>query len=163
MSVLHGARQVVLVSCRGSAEILGKKVEKDNIMALDWHMPTSFQPQMYAISVGKQRFSAGMISKSKCFAVNFMPAGMQKEIVLCGTNTGARADKFKLCSFSKLQCSTIDCPRIKEAIGYLECEVVSEIETGDHIIFVAKVSKSELLQDKKRLYHVEGDMFTTTG
>jgi len=62
----------------------------------------------------------------------------------------------------KEEAETIDCPRIRGALGYLECQVEKEIEVGDHILFIAKVTKTHLKQKAKRLFHLFNDKFTTT-
>jgi len=41
-------------------------------------------------------------------------------------------------------------------------KVKKEIEVGDHILFVAEVTKSELRKKGKRLFHLFADQFTTT-
>lgn len=151
MSELTGARQVVLVTSRHEG--------KDNIITLAWHMQTSFEPELYAVSIGKSRFSCGMIEKSKCFCINFMPASLKKEIIHCGSCSGRSHDKFGETKLEKEECEKINCPRIKEALGYAECSLVKEIDTGDHVIFVGKVLKSKILKKGKRLFHIEGDKF----
>ena len=65
MSELTDPRQVILVSSRAEMDILGKKELKDNIITLAWHMPVSFNPKLYAIAIGKTRFS--------CVANKFKP------------------------------------------------------------------------------------------
>jgi flavin reductase (DIM6/NTAB) family NADH-FMN oxidoreductase RutF len=161
MSSINGPRQVILVTTRANVDIMGREQSKDDIITLAWHMPTSFNPTLYAISVGKTRFSSKLIKTSKVFAVNFMPSSLKKEIIYCGSMSGEHLDKFKETRLDKVEAETIDCPRIKQAMGYLECEVVKEIDTGDHVIFVGKVLKSELVNEEKRLYHIGGDKFTT--
>ena len=151
MSGLTGARQVVLVTSRYK--------DKDNIIALAWHMRTSFEPELYSISVGKSRFSYGVIKKSRCFCVNFMPASLKKEIVYCGSCSGRSHDKFAETKLQKEECEKINCPRIKQALGYAECSLVEEVDTGDHAIFIGKVLKSKVLKKGKRLYHIEGNKF----
>ncbi|MBW2963838.1 flavin reductase family protein [Candidatus Woesearchaeota archaeon] len=155
-------QQVVLVTARGKAELLGKTLMKDNIITLAWHTPLSFSPELYGISVGKTRFTCKLIQDSKVFAVNFISHDMKDKAVICGTNSGAAIDKFDKCGFTKEECESIDCPKIKEASAVLECEVVDSFETGDHIFFVGKVHKSEQRNDKKRLFHKGGNDFTTT-
>jgi len=147
-------RQVILVTCRANG--------KDNVFTLDWHTPLSFQPMMYAISVGKSRYSLELIRTSKCFVVNFMPAEFEKEIYYCGSHSGRNVDKFEICNFEKENAKKIDCPRIKQAIGYLECKVVEELEAGDHVLFVAKIVHAELKKRTHRLFHLWGNKFTTT-
>ncbi|MCX6709452.1 MAG: flavin reductase family protein [Candidatus Woesearchaeota archaeon] len=165
-SEIFNPMQTVLVSSRGSSSQPHLRQRKDgdidNIMAIDWHMPVSFKPALYAISVGKTRFSFGIIESSKVFAVNFMPAEKRDAILFCGRKTGATTDKFHDSGLTKLECSSIDCPRIKEACAFLECEVVNEIEEGDHVIFIGKVLNGEILNLEKRAFHLRDDDFTTT-
>lgn len=154
-------RQTILVSCEAETEVMGKKAVKKNIITLDWHMPLSFEPEMYAISVGKTRFSLELIKKSKCFVVNFMPLSLKDKALYCGRHSGQYVDKFKESGLTEAEAEKIHCPRIKEALAFLECEVVEEVETGDHVVFIAKVVNMKEKKKGKRLFHVKGDRFGT--
>lgn len=131
ITALSNPRQTILVTSRYQG--------KDNIITMDWHTPLSFAPMMYAIAVGKTRFSCDLIKNSKVFVVNFISRDFEKE----------EAEK-------------IDCPRIKQALGFLECKVVDELEVGDHVLFLGEVLNSNLKSRDKRLFHLWGDNFTTT-
>ncbi len=155
-------RQVVLVSSRAEAEVMGKRQEKQDIITLSWSMPVSFQPELYAIAVGKQRFSYRLIKESGVFCVNFMPYELKDKALFCGRNTGEHMDKFSESGFTPEECEKIHCPRIKEALAFMECEVKDEIEAGDHAIFIGEVMKSAEKKKGKRLFHLGGDRFTTT-
>lgn len=154
ITTLTNPRQTVLVTCRHKG--------KDNIITLDWHTPLSFYPMMYAISVGKTRYSLGLIRSSKVFVVNFMSHEHEKEVLFCGRHSGKNYDKFVETGLTREEAAKIDCPRIKEALGFLECKVVNEVEAGDHILFIAEVVSSDLNKEGKRLFHIWGDKFTTT-
>ncbi|PJA84377.1 MAG: hypothetical protein CO145_01290 [Candidatus Nealsonbacteria bacterium CG_4_9_14_3_um_filter_37_13] len=154
ITTLTNPRQTILLTCRFQG--------KDNVMTLDWHTPLSFEPMIYAVSIGKTRFSLNLVRKSKVFVVNFMSKDFEKEILFCGRHSGRNFDKFKETGLEKEEVETIHCPRIKQALGYLECQVIKEIETGDHILFIAEVKKAELKQKGKRLFHLFADKFTTT-
>jgi len=162
MSSITNPRQTVLITSREEMTILGKEQAKDNVFTIDWHMPTSFKPLLYAISVGKSRFTCEMIKKSKVFVVNFIPLSLKKEALFCGRHSGEHIDKFRETGLTKEEADSIDCPRIKEAAAYLECEVINEIETGDHVIFIGKAVNSGHKRDEKRLFHLTKDGFTTT-
>lgn len=163
MPAITNPRQTILVSCRGKASLLGNDVVKDNIITLSWHMPVSFEPMIYAIAIGKTRYSAKLIGQSKVFCINFVPFSMEKVAALCGRNSGENVDKFEDYNILKEESKSIDCPRLKEAIGYMECEVINEVEAGDHIIFFGKVLHSELKDERaSRLFQVGGTDFTTT-
>jgi len=154
ITTLTNPRQTILLTCRAG--------KIDNIMTLDWHTPLSFEPMMYAVSIGKTRFSLNLVRKSKVFVINFMSKDFEKEILFCGRYSGKNIDKFKETGLEKEEAETINCPRIKQALGYLECKVEKETEVGDHILFIVRVTKAELKQKAKRLFHLFADKFTTT-
>jgi len=154
ITTLTNPRQTILLSCGAEG--------KENVMTLDWHTPLSFQPMMYAVSIGKTRYSLEIIRKSKVFVVNFVPKELEKVVLYCGTHSGRNIDKFEEAGLEKEEAETVDCPRIKQALGYLECKVEKEIEVGDHVLFIARVTNSFLKKEGKRLFHLFGDKFTTT-
>ena len=149
---IYNPRQVIIVSSRYEG--------KDNAMTLSWHSPASFNPELYSIYVGKQRYSYGMIKKSRCFCVNFISADDKGLALLAGRKSGRDVDKFG--EIDKEECSKIDCPRLKKAVAYIECELVDESEAGDHAIFVGKAVYKKEVKRGDRLFQVEGDTFTTT-
>jgi len=155
-------RQTVLVSCRAEAEILGKETVKNNLITLDWHIPLSFDPELYGIAVGKTRFSCELIQKSGVFCINFMPYSLAKEVLFCGRISGKHTDKFKESGLSMEECEKIDCGRVAEAAAFLECEIVEEVETGDHAFFIGRVVNSGVKKHAKRLLHLSKDEFTTS-
>ena len=157
MSELTDPRQVVLVTSREEMEVMGKKEVKDNIITIAWHMPVSFNPNLYAISIGKTRFSADIIKKSKAFVVNFIGYELKKEALTCGTKSGNHIDKFEEAGLTKEEAESVDCPRVKEALAYMECEVINEVDAGDHIIFIGNVVNSKVKKDGKRLFQRAGD------
>ena len=80
-------RQTILVT----TELEGK----DNIITLDWHMPVSVKPLLYAICIGKKKFSRKLIDDSGVFAVNFVPYKLKDAAIFCGRNSGEHIDKFE--------------------------------------------------------------------
>ena len=128
---------------------------KKNIMPIDWHMPLSFSPKLYAISLEKKNYTIELINKSGCFCVNFMSAEFEKEILECGRTSGVNADKFELTNFKTEIGKSINVPVLVNALGILECNVINTVDAGDHVLFIAKVIHEKLHPDqsKKQLYH----------
>ncbi|MFH0874383.1 MAG: flavin reductase family protein [archaeon] len=155
-------RQTVLVSCRGKTVHFGKEIIKDNLIAVDWHMPLSSSPMLYAVAISNNRFSYELIHKSCVFGVNFMPYELLKEVLFCGRNSGRMQNKFEKSGLTQIEAKKIDCCMVNEACAQLECEVIEEITTGDHIQFIGKVLYSGVNRQTKRLFHIIGDDFTTT-
>jgi flavin reductase (DIM6/NTAB) family NADH-FMN oxidoreductase RutF len=159
---LINPRQTVLVSCRGTVDIFGKPTEKDNLIAVDWHMPLSFKQGMYGISIGKKKFSASLIRASKVFCVNFMQFSQSGKVLFCGRHSGQFIDKWKDTGLTKGEASKVDCPVIPDCCGWLECKVIQELDTGDHFTFIAEIVHTQLVDpDMERLFHTEGDSFGT--
>jgi flavin reductase (DIM6/NTAB) family NADH-FMN oxidoreductase RutF len=161
MSELTGPRQVILVTCRGhyKKEYSNETEEKDAIMAAAWHMPVSKEPFLYAVSIKKTSFCHKLIDQSEVFAVNFMSNDHLEAIKFCGTTSSQHIDKFKQTNLTKEESDKIDCPRIKESIGYLECQVKQKIPIGDHTIFIGHVHNHKLKYEKSRIFHITQDKF----
>ncbi|MBR9690196.1 flavin reductase [Candidatus Woesearchaeota archaeon] len=155
-------QQTVIVSCVGTKRIMGKEEKIDNMIVLDWHMPGSFDPALYIISIGKTRFSLDLVRETGVFAVNFMAREFEEQVMFCGSNTGLKFDKYKETGLTPIDCEKIDCKYVKEAEAVLECEVIDEFETGDHVCFVGKILKFHTFGNKPRLLHLGGRDFTTT-
>jgi len=141
-------RQVVLITSRLD--------NMDNVLPIDWHMPLSFFPKLYCICLESKNFSSEVIKVSKCFAVNFMSAEYEDQILMSGRISGTDADKFKLTGFEKIAAAKIDVPLIKNALGWLECEVIQKIITGDHTLFIGRVVYENIERNntKEQLYHI---------
>jgi len=161
MQPIPNPRHVVLITSRGRAKVMGKEIEKDNVMALDWQTQVSFSPLLWTISVGKTRFTSQLISQARCFCINFMPYSMKDIVLKAGSMSGEHTDKFKELGLEKDECEKIECPKLRAATGIIECEVENIIEAGDHYIYIGKVLKSNV-RDDKRLLHISNDKFTTT-
>ncbi len=152
--------QTVLVTSRGRAAVLGLEALKDNIITMNGHMCVSFDPMLYAISVGKTRFSRKLIDESKVFIVNFISAELKDAAMFCGTHSGEHIDKFDKSGLTREDGTSVDCPTVREASATLECRVVDQVEAGDHIIFIGEVLHSASKSSAKRLFQVQGNGFT---
>ncbi|MGB9719688.1 MAG: flavin reductase family protein [Candidatus Anstonellales archaeon] len=131
---------------------------KDNIMTAAWVYPLSFDPPMFGISVSKKRFSYGLIKKAKAFGINLVSPEMKEAALVCGRKSGQEIDKFKEAKLTKEKGNFV--PLIKESPASIECKLVKEIETGDHITLVGKVVNVVKRKESKGLYHAGGDNFT---
>jgi flavin reductase (DIM6/NTAB) family NADH-FMN oxidoreductase RutF len=153
MKSITGPKQTVILSCRGKNTHFGKTKEHDNLITLDWHMLSSKSPPMYAVSIGKKRFSLSLLRDSGVFCINFLNHDMHEIALRCGQSSGLHIDKFKENEIQKQECEKIDCPRIKNCASHIECEIRSEIESGDHVVFIGEVVNGKLHNHSKRLFN----------
>lgn len=147
VAYLH-PRSVVLVTVRYEGA--------ENLLPLDWHLPLSFFPKLYGISLESRNYSSELIRKSGAFAVNFMPYEFEPAILTAGRTSGRTADKFALTNLSRKEGEVLPLPILVDAMGVLECKVVQTVETGDHTLFVGKVVHEMVApkNQQEQLYHV---------
>ncbi len=161
--LIFNPRQTVLITCRGQFDVAGKLEEKDDVVPLSWHSPSSSHPPMYSVFLNKSLMAVSIIRNSGCFVVNFVPFSLTNTIKKAMSTSGEYLEKCDAIGVNEANCEKlVDCFKLKEALGWLECEVVEEKECGDHVMFVGKVLFSQLDRDDKRPFHLEGDKFTTT-
>jgi flavin reductase (DIM6/NTAB) family NADH-FMN oxidoreductase RutF len=107
--------------------------------------------------------AVSLIRSSGCFVVNFIPFSIVDVVKSAMRTSGEYLEKCETIGVHESECEKlVDCFKLKEALGWLECEVIEEKELGDHVMFVGKVLSSFLDHDDKRPFHVDGDKFTTT-
>ena len=155
-------RETIAVTTRAETNLMGKTETRDNILILDWHMPASINPPMYAIAVRNDHHTIEMLRKSGAFVINVIPFEMKEQIIFCGQVSGRHVDKFKHAKLLKEEAESIEGVRIKDCLSYLECRVEQEIPLGDHVIFIGQVLLTYHNKAGKKLYHLRGDKFTTT-
>lgn len=133
--------------------------EKDNIMAASWVFPLSMDPPLFGVSVSEKRHSCDLIRKGRAFGINIPHPELREATLKCGTQSGKDIDKFKEAGLTRDEAKNV--PLIKECPVSMECEVIEDITTGDHALFVGKVIKTVKRFEAKGLYHLGGSEFTT--
>ncbi len=151
----HTPRQVVLMTARHDG--------LENVWPIDWHVPLSLEPELYGVSLTSDSFGANLVRASGCFVVNFVPASWEEIILFCGSKSGKVVDKFAETGLQREPATAVNVSRLKDALGYLECEVVQVMEVGDHTLFVGAVRHAAQKGDAARLHHVDGRLVDVTG
>jgi len=102
-------------------------------------MQTSGDPPLFAIAVAPARYSFEAIRASRQFVLSYPSVGMAREALFFGTRSGRDIDKLAACGTKVEPATVIDGVLLSDAIANLECVLESELETGDHVIFVGRV------------------------
>jgi len=113
--------------------------KKTNVMTVDWHMPVSIKPPLYAVAVTKKAYTHKLIEESGEFVVNFIQKELAPQAKFIGLHSGKNVDKFKETGLTKEPSDMVITPRIKEAYAHIECKLISTHKTGDHSIFIGEV------------------------
>lgn len=129
------------------------KAGRANPVTLGWTMMTSGTPPMMAIAVAGKHYSIGTIRHSKCFTICYPSVEMADAALFFGSRSGRDVDKFAEFDCKTEPAKTIDSVLLSDAAANLECTLESEVEAGDHIIFIGKIIASHTnTEPKKRLY-----------
>jgi flavin reductase (DIM6/NTAB) family NADH-FMN oxidoreductase RutF len=107
----------------------------------DWITQVSFEPRMLALSVENNAHSLGVIRKSGVFAVNVLESGQRDLAAQFGRETAKVGNKLEGYEYDR---GSTGSPLLREALGAVECRVVSELPAGDHILFLAEVVDAHL-------------------
>jgi flavin reductase (DIM6/NTAB) family NADH-FMN oxidoreductase RutF len=113
--------------------------DKPNIIGIGWFTITSWKPPMACISVAPARHSHGNLSRVGQFVMNFPRPEIARAAWRCGTQSGARHDKFREYGLTAVASTRVRPPTIGESILAWECEVRSSVTTGDHELFIADI------------------------
>ena len=127
---------------------------KHNPITLGWTMLVSHEPPMMAIAVGKTRYSLEAIRRAGEFVLSFPSANMAEDARFHGTHSGREMGKLAKCGTRTQPATQIDSVLLADAVANFECKLESELETGDHIVFVGRVVASHTSADPavRRLY-----------
>lgn len=132
---------------------------KYNPITLGWTMITSHEPPLMAISIGHTRYSLEVIRRAGEFVVSFPSSAMASEALLYGTKSGRDLDKLAASGAKTQPAGAIDSVLLTDAVANFECKLVSELETGDHVLFVGEVVAAHMNEDRAvdRLYSLGDD------
>lgn len=123
---------------------------KYNLITLEWFMRTSIKPPMLAISIGHTRYSYECFQHFRFFNLCFPSKEMAKETLMFGTKSGRDIDKLEVSGLDWFQGKLVKLPIIKNAAANFECEIISQVRSGDHTIYAGKI-KHAWMNDEKEL------------
>ncbi|KEF35792.1 flavoredoxin [Deinococcus sp. RL] len=122
-----------------TAEHLGTR----NLLSVGWHTALSMEPPLYGVAVGRERATSPLMRGSGRFGVNFLPFVRARAVQGAGVLSlhdlaaGGR-DKFERLGLETLPGSGL---ALADAYLHYSCEVAEVVPTGDHDLFVGRVTE----------------------
>ncbi len=127
---------------------------KFNPITLEWFMRTSIEPLMFAISIGHTRYSHECLQQNRFFNLCFPSRQMIEAVKLWGSKSGRDLDKLAAAGHEWFTGRLAKYPILRDAKATFECEVVTQVKSGDHTIFVGEV-KHAWLDERKEVVTVK--------
>jgi len=117
-------------------------------MVASWVSQASFEPLGLTVAVAKDRAIESMMQVGDNFVLNCLGEGnFEGPMKHFLKRFSAGADRFEGVEWFPAQNK---CPVLKDAIAYMECKVVSRMETADHWITYAQVTNGEVMDADER-------------
>ncbi|MDA8161713.1 MAG: flavin reductase family protein [Desulfobacteraceae bacterium] len=123
--------------------VTARNGEKINGMTAAWASQVSFNPPMVAVSIAQQRFTYGLIKESGRFCLNALAEDGIDLAKHFGFKSGRSFDKFKGIDHTTTMSGL---PVITKAYAYIDCELASMFDTGDHTLFIGSVSECVVIR-----------------
>lgn len=138
--------QNVISKCisHGTYVVTVRADDKINGMTAAWISQVSLRPLLLTVSIAPVRFTHGLIEKARRFALNVLPEDRQDLARHFGFKSGRNTNKFENLAYFEGENGA---PILKDAMAYVECDVVSSFSAGDHTIFVGEVSTAKLVRE----------------
>ncbi|NET71155.1 MAG: MBL fold metallo-hydrolase [Sphaerospermopsis sp. SIO1G2] len=128
--------------------ITAKKGDASSAMLASWVSQASFKPLGFSIAVAKDRAIESLMQVGDRFVLNILEEGNYQQLMKHFLKRFAPgADRFE---GVKTQPAENGTPILSDALAYIECEVVSRMDCGDHwavysTVYAGRVSKPESL------------------
>ena len=119
--------------------VVVKSKDKVNIMPAAWCTSLSYNPPLYGVSIGLDRYTCKLLEEADSFSINFIEAKHAHVIRVWGRSTGNEIDKIK--DYHIKLSAGEKCPILDLAYCTYECTKKDKIIFGDHALFVGEVTK----------------------
>jgi flavin reductase (DIM6/NTAB) family NADH-FMN oxidoreductase RutF len=129
--------------------------ERATGMLASWVQQAGFEPPMITVAVARKRYVADWVAAARRFTLNQLPQGSKALIRHFGRGFEADAEAFHGVALREEDQRG---PILAAALAYLDADVVGEISSGDHRIFLARVAAGALFEpDAEPLLHVRAN------
>ena len=112
---------------------------KPNVMPAGWGMICSGQPLCVAVAVSTRNYSCRCIEDTGQFVFAWAGEGQEELIQQAGSTSGRKIDKFREFRIPTSEPAEVLVPLLSGAAANLECRLLHEYPSGDHVIFVGEV------------------------
>jgi flavin reductase (DIM6/NTAB) family NADH-FMN oxidoreductase RutF len=106
-------------------------------MLANWITQISFEPPMLALALEHDSHMRQLLDMYGTFAVNVLETGQRELAGQLGKSFARHPDKFQAVDWQPGPIT--GSPILAAGLGWLECRIIDEQTTGDHILYIAEV------------------------
>jgi len=120
-------------------------------MLASWVMQAGFEPPMITVALHKDRLLARWLVEGTAFTVNLLSQEQRPLMAHFGRGFDEGEPAFDNLDIER---ASNGAPVIPGAVGYLECDPVGHLDSGDHRVFLARVRSGQFHEGRRPLVHV---------
>ncbi len=145
MSLDLEAKKVLLRKIPHGLFICGVRENEDvNGFTASWVTQGSFDPPLVVMGVRADGSSHAIIQRTRKFSLNVLREDQKDLAAVFFKPQKGLGGRFESAPYTFGPCGL---PILENSIGAIECELVGEVEKGDHTVFVAEVKSARLIED----------------
>ena len=130
----------------GMYVVSSKKEGKFNGQIANTVFQVTAEPPQFSVCINKENLTHQFIRESGVFTVSILERDVpMKFIGRFGFRSGKEVEKFKGIDY-KLGITGVPVV-IQNCLGYLECEVINNVDAGTHTVFIGKVVEAQVMRD----------------
>ncbi len=133
---------VFVVSAEDKGEIRG--------FTATWVSQVSYQHRLIMVSASKEHDTYRLIEGSGRYVVNILGIS-NVDLARHFGRRKAPGEPLDLSYFRQEHGKTL--PVLKDAMGYIRCQVISQLEVMDHTIFVGQIEEAHVLREENPLLY----------
>jgi flavin reductase (DIM6/NTAB) family NADH-FMN oxidoreductase RutF len=111
----------------------------------------SLEPPLVGVAIGRQAAMHELLRRAGGFTLSLLAAGQDR----LAQHFARGVPPIALWHGIASREGAAGAPLLVGALGWLECRLVSELQTGDHTLFVGEVLSAELGEAAPPLVHIE--------
>jgi len=124
--------------------------DERGVFTANWLTQVSFDPPLVALSVERDSSTLPLILASGRFVVCPLADGQRDLAGALGRPKARVGDKFAALDLA-VAATASGIPALSDALGYVVCEVRSETDAGDSVLFVGEVIEAAIFADAEPL------------
>jgi flavin reductase (DIM6/NTAB) family NADH-FMN oxidoreductase RutF len=129
----------------------------ENGLTVSWVSPVSFDPPQIMFAADRSHYSVDFLRSTKNFVVNVLRGGQNRLAAQFARQSMTSEDKLALVATRE---SETGAAILGDALSYLDCEVASIQEVGDHVLVIGTVVDAGILNDGEPLVTTAGLRYT---
>ena len=119
-----------------------------NGFTASWVTQGSFNPPLVIMAVRSDGSSHGIIERTRKFSLNVLRSDQKDLAAVFFKPQKALGGRFES---AKYHFGDYGLPILEDSVGAIECEVLGDLQLGDHSIFAGEVKTAYLYNDEEAL------------